>query len=149
MRPKGLPSPRKSRSLVTDRTRAQVTRRTFLIFALGALAPTLAGAAIAYFAVRTEVSTQVSARLLDAAKNYGLTGYSCLTTVGESLQKFLESTTKNSALPSHTVARLTSDEFVSVAQGYYFSNVLPPLEFLRFCRSRERAASEEAHVLRA
>jgi hypothetical protein len=56
---------------VTLGTRLRIARRTFLIFVLCVVGPTLLGAAVAYQAMRSQAHAQVHKRLLESARCRG------------------------------------------------------------------------------
>ncbi|HEY1315040.1 MAG TPA: diguanylate cyclase, partial [Steroidobacteraceae bacterium] len=79
-------------------TRLRVARRTFAIFAMSAVIPTLLGAAVAYQAVRAELDSQMQKRLMQNARSYGLAVFTRLTAADQMLLQIAESTPASAAL---------------------------------------------------
>jgi len=88
-------------------TRLRVARRTFAIFAVSAVIPTLLGAAVAYHAVQVELESQMQKRLMENARSFGLGVFTRLTAADQMLLQIAESAPANPALAQSIFASVS------------------------------------------
>src|ERR1700730_18299987 len=69
------------------RTRSSLARRTLLVYVLSVLVTSLLGAALTYHSLQQDLESHARARLLEAARLYGLAVFSRLTHADQVLEQ--------------------------------------------------------------